>query len=48
MKVYLIFKLTLGIWIDDGIAFDSHAECSKYANQLRDAGLITICEPRSE
>lgn len=47
IKFYLITKLTLGIWVDDGLAFDSHTECRYHANILQDAGMIVICEPRS-
>jgi hypothetical protein len=48
LKFYLVIKLTLGIWVDDGIAFDTHNECRHHANILQDAGMIVICEPRSE
>ena len=48
LKFYLVTKLTLGIWVDDGIAFDTHEECRHHANILQDAGMIVICEPRSK
>ena len=46
VKFFLVMKLTLGIWIDDNISFDTHSECRVYANQLEKAGMIVICEPR--
>ena len=47
IKFYLITKLTLGIWVDDGLVFDSHTKCRSHANIPQGAGMIVICEPRS-